>query len=43
MLVIDRRHVPQWKPNLDVFTHCDSAAVKDCILRGLRLAADSTP
>ena len=43
MLVIDRRHVSQWKPNLDVFTHCDSAAVKDCILRGLRLAADATP
>ena len=43
MLVIDRRHVSQWKPNLDVFTHCDSAAVKDCILRGLRSAADSTP
>jgi len=42
MLVIDRRHACRWKPNLDVFTHCDSAAVKDCILRGLSAAADAT-
>ena len=42
MLVIDRRHARRWKPNLDVFTHCDSAAVKDCILRGLSTAADAT-
>ena len=42
MLVIDRRHARRWKPNLDIFTHCDSAAVKDCILRGLRTAAETT-
>ena len=41
MLVIDRRHARRWKPNLDIFTHCDSAAVKDCILRGLRTAAET--
>ena len=43
MLVIDRRHASRWKPNLDVFTHCEAAAVKDCILRGLRTAADAAP
>ena len=42
MLVIDRRHTRRWKPNLDVFTDCDSSAVKDCILRGLRTAAKTT-
>lgn len=42
MLVIDRRQVRQWKPNLDVLTTCDVAAVKDCILRGFITAADAT-
>lgn len=39
MLVIDRRQVRQWKPNLEVLVSCDGAAVKDCILRGLATAA----
>jgi inosine-uridine nucleoside N-ribohydrolase len=42
MLVIDRRQVREWKPNLDMLISCDVAAVKDCILRGLMTAADAT-
>jgi len=42
MLVIDRRQVREWKPNLDVLVGCDVAAVKDCILRGLTTAAEAT-
>jgi hypothetical protein len=42
MLVIDRRQVREWKPNLDVLVSCDVAAVKDCILRGLTTAAEAT-
>jgi inosine-uridine nucleoside N-ribohydrolase len=42
MLVIDRRQVREWKPNLEMLVSCDVAAVKDCILRGLAAAADAT-
>ncbi len=42
MLVIDRRQVRQWKPNLDVLVGCEVAAVKDCVLRGLAAAADAS-
>lgn len=42
MLVIDRRQVREWKPNLEMLVSCDVAAVKDCILRGLASAADAT-
>ena len=38
MLVVDRRTVRQWRPNLDLLTGCDVEAVKDCILRGLTAA-----
>jgi purine nucleosidase len=42
MLVIDRRTVRQWRPNLDLLVACDAAAVKDCVLRGLAAAGDAT-
>ena len=42
MLVIDRRTVRQWRPNLDILTSCDVAAVQDCILRGLAAAGAGT-
>ena len=42
MLVIDRRQVREWKPNLEMLVSCDVAAVKDCILRGLASSADAT-
>ncbi len=42
MLVIDRRTVRQWRPNLDLLVGCDAAAVKDCVLRGLAAAGDAT-
>ncbi|NBW97458.1 MAG: nucleoside hydrolase [Planctomycetia bacterium] len=42
MLVVDRRTVRQWRPNLDLLTACDTAAVKDCILRGLAAAGAGT-
>ena len=42
MLVVDRRNVRQWRPNLDVLVHCDAEAVQDCILRGLAAAARGT-
>ena len=42
MLVIDRRNVRQWRPNLDLLVNCDTVAVKDCILRGLATAGART-
>jgi inosine-uridine nucleoside N-ribohydrolase len=42
MLVLDRRQVRQQRPNADLLVACDSAAVKDCILRGLAAAAAAT-
>jgi len=42
MLVIDRRIVRQWRPNLDLLTACDAVAVQDCILRGLATAGAGT-
>ncbi len=42
MLVVDRRTVRQWRPNLDLLVSCDVLAVKDCILRGLAAAAAGT-
>mgnify|MGYP003327059490 FL=1 len=42
MLVVDRRTVRQWRPNLDLLVSCDVVAVKDCILRGLAAAAAGT-
>jgi hypothetical protein len=42
MLVIDRRIVRQWRPNLDLLTGCDALAVQDCILRGLATAGAGT-
>lgn len=42
MLVVDRRTVRQWRPNLDLLVSCDVLAVKDCILRGLDAAAAGT-
>jgi inosine-uridine nucleoside N-ribohydrolase len=42
MLVIDRRTVRQWRPNLDLLVGCDAAAVKDCVLRGLAAAGAAT-
>jgi purine nucleosidase len=42
MLVVDRRTVRQWRPNLDLLTGCDVEAVKDCILRGLAAAGAGT-
>lgn len=39
MLVIDRRQIREWRPNVDILTACDAAAVRDCILRGLTAAA----
>lgn len=42
MLVVDRRTVRQWRPNVDLLVGCDVPAVKDCILRGLAAAAEGT-
>jgi purine nucleosidase len=42
MLVVDRRTVRQWRPNLDLLVNCDVPAVKDCILRGLAVAGAGT-
>ncbi len=39
MLVIDRRQIRRGRPNADVLTGCDAAAVQDCVLRGLAAAA----
>jgi purine nucleosidase len=40
--VFDRRMVRQWRPNMDVVTETDVAAVKDCIIRGLAEAGRQT-
>jgi purine nucleosidase len=37
--VFDRRHQPESRPNMDVAIDLDAPAVKECILRGLMLAA----
>ncbi|MFM7108299.1 MAG: nucleoside hydrolase [Planctomycetaceae bacterium] len=42
MLVIDRRQIRRDRPNADVLTGCDAAAVQDCILRGIAAAAAAT-
>ena len=42
MLVVDRRTVRQWRPNLDLLVNCDVPAVKDWILRGLAVAGAGT-
>lgn len=42
MLVVDRRQLRQWRPNADLLTACDAAAVRDCILRGIAAAAAVT-
>ena len=42
MLVVDRRTVRLWRPNVDLLTGCDTVAVKDCILRGLATAGAGT-
>ncbi len=39
MLVVDRRQIRRARPNADVLTACDAAAVQDCLLRGLAAAA----
>ena len=41
-IVTDRRHVPQWRPNVALATHVDAAAVTDCIMRGLALAGETS-
>jgi purine nucleosidase len=41
-LVIDRRQAAAPRPNIDLLVHCDTAAVQDCILRGLAAAGDAT-
>ncbi len=42
MLVVDRRQVRRWRPNADLLTGCDAAAVRDCMVRGLARAAEAT-
>jgi inosine-uridine nucleoside N-ribohydrolase len=42
MLVVDRRRVRHWRPNVDLLVGCDAAGVQDCILRSLARAADAT-
>jgi inosine-uridine nucleoside N-ribohydrolase len=37
--IFDRRQAQEWRPNMDVVTNLDLAAVKDCILRTLSEAA----
>jgi purine nucleosidase len=37
--VFDRRRRPESQPNMDVAVDLDAAAVTDCIVRGLTLAA----
>ena len=41
-LIIDRREVAGWQPNLDMLVNVDAAAVHDCILRSLAQAARLT-
>lgn len=40
--VMDRRATPLWRRNMAVATELDAAAVKDCILRGIRQAGQQT-
>jgi purine nucleosidase len=40
--VFDRRHMPEWRPNVGVAKSVDGLAVKDCILRGLRAAGTAS-
>jgi hypothetical protein len=40
--VVDRRQVRRWRPNADLLTGCDAAAVRDCMVRGLARAAEAT-
>lgn len=42
MLVVDRRQNRHWRPTCDLLVNCDAAAVQDCILRGLAMAASAT-
>jgi inosine-uridine nucleoside N-ribohydrolase len=42
MLVLDRRQIRPTRPNADLLTACDTAAVHDCILRGFAAAAEAT-
>ena len=42
MLVVDRRRNRRWRPNADLLTGCDAAAVEDCVIRGLTAAGDAT-
>jgi inosine-uridine nucleoside N-ribohydrolase len=42
MLVVDRRRNRRWRPNADLLTGCDPAAVEDCVIRGLTAAGDAT-
>jgi inosine-uridine nucleoside N-ribohydrolase len=42
MLVVDRRPNRRWRPNADLLTGCDAAAVEDCVIRGLAAAGDAT-
>jgi inosine-uridine nucleoside N-ribohydrolase len=42
MLVIDRRRVVSARHNADLLTACDSAAVTDCVIRGLTAAGAAT-
>ena len=42
MLVVDRRPHRRWRPNADLLTGCDAAAVQDCVLRGLAAAGEAT-
>ena len=39
--IFDQRARTQWRPNMDVATSIDTAAVVDCMLRGLKRAAAS--
>jgi len=42
MLVIDRRQIKTERPNAELLTGCDAAAVIDCVLRGLAAAGAAT-
>jgi hypothetical protein len=42
MLVVDRRQTRRGMPNVDLLTGCDVAAVKDCIIRGMKAAGAAT-
>jgi len=42
MLVVDRRQVREWRPNVDMLVGCDVAAVQDCILRALAASAEQS-